>query len=453
MVAASIALRLRRSMRVWSRAHVAPLPSRRKAPIEGNLITFALDPKGKEKVAVHEHPGGAPAAMDITQYYSRLCGASQGLARTLIAIQVGCKRVAAELRRGEHSALREHGFHGDVRRLDIVAADHFIAALRIPDVCALSLEPLEEIISHDWPPEAFSGLGEDRYAVVINPLDGSQNSGAALSMGSIFGVYRVSAARAADASPEEHVCRSPKELIAAGYALYGHHVLLMCSAGEGLQAFSLDHAHGDFVLARSGIRTPRRGRVLSVNQGHASKWDDTTREFVDGVIWSPRPPSLHYVGTMVSDVHRTLLQGGLFCCPAHRLAPRGKLRMVHEAGPMAFLAEQSGAAAVNGRARLMDITPRHLSERSPVFIGSFDDVGDYVAKIVAAEAAESKQTTAPAPERPPDVAGPRRANVKAANVLRGKARSLDGVRKGLEVDRREASQSRALQAHVCVQQS
>ena len=220
-----------------------------------------------------------------------------------------------------------------------------------------------------------------RYAVVLDPLDGKQNADAGVSIGTIFGVY--------DASHHDEsvptvmqVLRRGEEMVAAGYAVYGAATQLVLSCGNGVHGYSLDPGHvptpfmsGTFMLTRPGMRMPRTGRVYAANLGHRKGWSRDVQAHIDDL---GHTKSLRYIGTLVSDVHRTLLYGGVFLYPASMKRPQGKIRLIYEAAPLAFLLEQAGGGASTGRERILALQPSGLSQCTPVAFGSLLDVEEYV---------------------------------------------------------------------------
>lgn len=242
-------------------------------------------------------------------------------------------------------------------------------------VCALGSEELEEPL---FVPDAVDG----RYIIFFDPLDGSSNIDANISIGTIFSIYR----RREDASgplPPDRLLRPCCDQVAAGYFLYGPSTMLVYSTGHGVHGFTLDPSVGEFLLSHPDMQIPARGSVYSVNASNYAFWDDATREAVDsfGRPADDRAPhSLRYVGSLVADFHRTLLYGGIFLYPGDRNKPHGKLRLLYEAAPLAFLAEQAGGRATDGVRRILDRTPAAVHERTPLVIGSAEDV-DRVAGI------------------------------------------------------------------------
>jgi fructose-1,6-bisphosphatase I len=166
--------------------------------------------------------------------------------------------------------------------------------------------------------------------------------------------------------------------IAAGYVIYGSSTMLVYTTGDGVHGFTLDPSIGEFLLSHENIRIPKRGKIYSVNEGNSHRWSDGMKNYIkylqDEDTSSGRPYSSRYIGSLVGDVHRTLLYGGIFMYPADSKNPCGKLRLMYEANPMAFLMEQAGGQASNGSRRILDVRPQKLHERTPLFLGSEEDV-------------------------------------------------------------------------------
>jgi fructose-1,6-bisphosphatase I len=215
-----------------------------------------------------------------------------------------------------------------------------------------------------------------RYAVFLDPLDGSSNLDGNLTVGSIFSIHRVAEASTADA--EVSLLKAGREQVAAGYVLYGPGTVLVYSAGHGAHQFTLDPAIGEFVLSGPGLRMPQRGNIYSVNEGNYHKWQPGTQRLIDYFREkdppSGRPYSTRYSGCLVADVHRFLSSGGIYLYPAEAGKPDGKLRLMYEAAPLAFVIEQAGGAASTGTQPIMDVRPSVIHQRVPLVIGSREEV-------------------------------------------------------------------------------
>lgn len=213
------------------------------------------------------------------------------------------------------------------------------------------------------------------YCVVFDPLDGSSNIDAGVNVGTIFGIYQV---REGSKGSIEDVLRPGSEMVAAGYTMYGSSCNLVLTTGQGVNGFTLDEALGEFILTHPNIRMPDRGKIYSFNEGNSKYFDEPTKEYLEKIKFGDKPYSARYIGSMVADVHRTLLYGGIFGYPGDSKSKSGKLRMLYEAFPMAFLTEQAGGMATTGSRRILDVQPKSIHERLPVFLGSKEDVQEVV---------------------------------------------------------------------------
>jgi fructose-1,6-bisphosphatase I len=266
-----------------------------------------------------------------------------------------------------------------VRRLDEFADQVFIWRMqRSGLLCALSSEENEGVI------QVPEELPRGNYVIIFDPLDGSSNIDANVSIGTIFSIYRRVDGCACGAL--ENFLRRGSEQVAAGYFLYGSSTMLVYSVGNGVHGFTLDPSVGEFLLSHPYITIPERGKIYSVNESNSMYWDERTSAVVNHFRSTRthlgKPYTSRYIGSMVADVHRNLLYGGIFMYPADRKnpnKPHGKLRLLCEAAPMAFIAEQAGGAATDGQRRILDIKASELHERTPLFIGSRGDVEDATA--------------------------------------------------------------------------
>ncbi|KAK3426210.1 fructose-1,6-bisphosphatase, cytosolic isoform X2 [Eucalyptus grandis] len=224
-----------------------------------------------------------------------------------------------------------------------------------------------------------------KYCVVFDPLDGSSNIDCGVSIGTIFGIYMI---KHANDPTLEDVLQPGKNMLAAGYCMYGSSCTLVLSTGCGVNGFTLDPSLGEFILTHPDIKIPKKGKIYSVNEGNAKNWDGPTAKYVEKCKFpkdGSSSKSLRYIGSMVADVHRTLLYGGVFLYPADKKSPSGKLRVLYEVFPMSFLMEQAGGQAFTGKQRALDLIPTKIHERSPIFLGSYDDVEEIKALYAAEE--------------------------------------------------------------------
>lgn len=264
-----------------------------------------------------------------------------------------------------------------VRKLDEWANSVMIHILSGSQrVCVMASEEDVDAI----PVEGDREVG--KYAVCFDPLDGSSNIDANVSIGTIFSIYhRKQGERPGSIN---HLLRPGAEQVAAGYILYGSSSIFVYTAGDGVNGFTLDPSIGEFLLSHRDIRVKPRGRIFSINAQNRHYWPDHTRRFVDWVTCideeTKRPYSSRYIGSLVADFHRNLLYGGIFLYPEDSkdpAKPKGKLRLLYEANPLAFIAEEAGGAASTGSERIMSIQPTELHQRVPLIIGSEENVRDY----------------------------------------------------------------------------
>lgn len=310
----------------------------------------------------------------ITDQQRRNSSDAKGnLSILLGSISVACKFVSSAVRKAGLAGLlgmagSENVQGEDQKKLDVLANEVFINMLAKSGQCAVivSEENDDPIIIE----EAYRG----QYCVVMDPLDGSSNIDCGVSIGTIFGIYRV---QPGSSGSVEDVLRPGKEMVAAGYCMYGSNCSMVMSVGSGSNVFTLDPSIGEFVLTASNIQIPPRGKIFSINEGNESFWLPEVSKYIHECKYPPdnRPPkSLRYVGSMVADVHRTLLYGGIFLYPADEKTKYGKLRLLYECFPMAYLVEQAGGLATTGTENILDIMPRQIHERKPIFLGSKEDV-------------------------------------------------------------------------------
>ncbi len=302
------------------------------------------------------------------------------LSNLLYDIALAAKIIAASIRRA--GLVNILGAAGNVnvqgeeqQKLDIFANETMTNALNHTGrVCVMASEEDEQIIP--VPDQYPAG----KYAVLYDPLDGSSNIDVNGAVGTIFSIYRRISMEGRGS--EKDVLQPGCKQVAAGYVIYGSSTMLIYSTGQGVAGFTLDPSIGEFLLSHAKIQTPRVGRYYSVNESNFARWSKGTQWAVRG-FHGDRPEEItgknsRYIGSLVADFHRNLLAGGIFMYPADSKNTRGKLRLLYEASPMAFIAEQAGGSATDGVHRILDIMPEHLHQRTPLVIGSREDVG-YVA--------------------------------------------------------------------------
>jgi fructose-1,6-bisphosphatase I len=256
------------------------------------------------------------------------------------------------------------------QKLDVFANETIIKALDHGGrLCAMASEEEPDIIPI---PDRFKC---GKYCLLFDPLDGSSNIDVNVPVGTIFSVVRkISTGERGELGD---MLQPGRRQIAAGYIIYGSSTMLVYTTGQGAHGFTLDPAIGEFLLSHPNIRIPDPGRFLSVNDSYERVWEDPVKSLMRryrGVDGRREPMNVRYVGSLVADFHRNLLGGGIFAYPANSKSPRGKLRLLYEANPLAFIVEQAGGAASDGERRILDIAPTELHQRTPLFIGSKSDV-------------------------------------------------------------------------------
>ena len=255
------------------------------------------------------------------------------------------------------------------QKLDVYADDVFIAALLSSGECCgvATEENQDEIFFTD--PLASKG----NYVVCMDPMDGSSNIDYNVSVGTIFSIYRRISTRGEKVGNEDFLQKGSKQ-VAAGYIVYGSSTMLVYSTGNGVNGFTLDPSICEFCLSHPNIRTPEDGFIYSVNEGNYIHFPEGIKKYIKYCQESDekngRPYSSRYIGSLVSDFHRNLIKGGIFLYPENEKAPKGKLRIVYECNPMAFIAIQAGGYASDGKHNVLDISPSYLHERSPFYAGS-----------------------------------------------------------------------------------
>ncbi|MCB0738512.1 MAG: class 1 fructose-bisphosphatase [Bacteroidetes bacterium] len=256
----------------------------------------------------------------------------------------------------------------EVQKLDAYANNTFISFLRNGGECAViaSEEDEDVIITED----AYVHTNP-KYVVAMDPLDGSSNIDVNASIGTIFSIYRRRS-KQGEASKAD-VLQKGSEQVASGYVIYGSSTMLVLTTGNGVNGFTLDPSIGEFCLSHPKIRIKPDGKIFSVNEGNYHAFNPGVKKFIE---WCKDPAKeegplkARYIGSLVADFHRNLLKGGIFMYPSTAETPNGKLRLVYECNPMAFIVEQAGGRATNGTVRIMDIQPTELHQRVPYAVGS-----------------------------------------------------------------------------------
>ncbi len=257
----------------------------------------------------------------------------------------------------------------DVKKLDIYANNQFMGALKHGIACAgLGSEELDDVVVFD---DEVSN--NSKYVVLIDPLDGSGNIDVNVSIGTIFGIYRRVSEKGQPCTTEDFLQPGNRQ-VAAGYIVYGSSTMLVYGTRRGVNGFTLDPSIGEFCLSHPDIKCPDKGKIYSVNHGNFFQYQENVRNYIDCCQKKTRsdggPYTQRYIGSMVADVHRNLIKGGIFMYPGTTDKPNGKLRLLYECNPFAFITEVAGGKATDGKQRILDIKPTELHQRSPLFIGS-----------------------------------------------------------------------------------
>ena len=288
------------------------------------------------------------------------------LAAKMIALKVRSAGLADIIGSAESENIQ-----GEVQqKLDVLSNDIIVKALDHGGrLCAMASEEVEDIIQI---PDRFK-CGS--YCLMFDPLDGSSNIDVNVPVGTIFSVVRkVTPGRRGELAD---FLQPGTEQVAAGYVIYGSSTMLVYTTGDGAHGFTLDPGLGEFLLSHPDIRTPQQGRYLSVNDSYEQHWSDDVVDLMQkykGRSEGRKPLNGRYVGSLVADFHRNLLGGGIFAYPANTKSPNGKLRLLYEANPLAFIVEQAGGGAVDGAKRILDVKPTELHQRTPLYIGSKNEV-------------------------------------------------------------------------------
>jgi len=303
------------------------------------------------------------------------------LSQLLSSLQSAIKAISAAVRRAGISnlfgAAGNTNVQGEaVKKLDVLSNELFINQLTSSYTCCLLIsEENETAIEVDT---VHSG----KYIVTFDPLDGSSNIDCLVSIGSIFAIFKKP-----DDAPmmgpydEKYGLQTGRKIVASGYALYGSATMMVISVNNEVNGFMLDPAIGEFVLTDPNMKIPSRGKIYSINEGYENKWEPAILEYVKSKKEGKKPYGARYIGSMVADVHRTIKYGGIFIYPKTDDAPNGKLRVLYECFPMAHILENAGGKAHTGKIPVLDIEPTGLHMRSPIILGSSEDVDDVLALI------------------------------------------------------------------------
>ena len=305
-------------------------------------------------------------------------GASGSFTALMTDIIFACKMIAHEVNRGALAG--NHGLAGsenvqgeDQKKLDVLANDIFMHMNALGgNYAGMASEELEDV-------HTVTGAAEGKYLLLFDPLDGSSNIDVNISVGSIFSILRLP--EGANTIEEAAFLKKGVEQVAAGYALYGSSTMMVITTGNGVNGFTLDNNVGMFMLTHPNMRIPAETQEFAINASRSRFWEAPVRRYIDECQAGKDGPrgkdfNMRWVASMVAEVHRILIRGGIFMYPAdsENIKKGGKLRLMYEANPMAFIIEQAGGLASTGRGRILDLPPTHLHQRVPVILGSKAEV-------------------------------------------------------------------------------
>jgi len=320
--------------------------------------------------------------LTLSRFITRMQEATSGVTGEFSSLltQVGLvgKLIAQDLRRAGliHilGTTGEINVQGEtVKKLDEIANETFLQVFGGSGlVCALASEEMDKpvLFPDHWP--------QAKYMLLFDPLDGSSNTDCNMPLGAIFSI--VKSERTDRMPTEDELVRKGTEQVASGYLLYGSSTMLVFTVGQGVHGFTLEPGIGEYILSHEQISIPARGKIYATNEGNYHKWAAGTQKYVDYLklqdTATGRPYSGRYSGCLVADVHRILLDGGLYLYPGELARPEGKLRLLYEANPLAWVVEQAGGRASTGTMRILDVEAKQLHQRVPLIIGSANDVRD-----------------------------------------------------------------------------
>jgi fructose-1,6-bisphosphatase I len=310
----------------------------------------------------------------IVERQAEIPGATGEFSRLLHHIGIAAKKVHREVNKaglvdilGRVGTINVQG--ENQQKLDLFADTIFMDELRASgECCGVATEENQDIVvfNEGW-------CKEGKYIVCMDPLDGSSNIDANVSVGTIFSIYRRTSP-VGNPPVTEDFLQAGTEQLAAGYVIYGSSTMLVYTSGRGVNGFTLDISIGEFCLSHPDVQTPPSGRIYSINEGNYINFPVGVKKYIKYCqeidATGGRPYTSRYIGSLVADYHRNMLHGGIFLYPETNAHPAGKLRLIYECNPMAFIAEQSGGVAINGERRVLELSPTSLHQRVPLYIGS-----------------------------------------------------------------------------------
>ena len=302
----------------------------------------------------------------ILEEEAKYPNATGSLTQGLLAIENATKIIASHVRMAGLVDILGKTGKKNVQGEEVQKLDEFSNGVLIEQLSAsgqfyaLASEELDKPI---YPSEGKDG----KYVIAFDPLDGSSNIDVNVSIGTIFSIHK----RIGDG--EENFLQEGYKQVAAGYVIYGSSMIFVLSTGNGVNGFTYDPSVGMFLLSHPNIRVSEKGKIYSINEANSKKWiDKGLTDYIDSL--KDKGYTARYIGSMVADVHRTLIKGGMFGYPSDKKNKNGKLRLLYEASPMSFLIEQAGGLAIDGKNRILDIKPTDIHQRTPVFLGSKKEI-------------------------------------------------------------------------------
>ncbi len=317
-------------------------------------------------------PIGTTLTRFLHEEQRRFPGSSGDFTALFSDLVIAAKIISREVNRaglidilGATGSTNTHG--EEVQKLDEFANEAVIRTMEHGGhLSGMASEEMEEILTVDG-----KKYPKGKYLLLFDPLDGSSNIDVNISVGTIFSILKCN--NGCEITTKDFL-RSGAEQVCAGYIIYGSSTMLVYTTGHGVHGFTLDPGVGEFILSHENIRIPEKGRIYSINEGNSRHWFPSTGEHIERLKSNDRGYSARYVGSLVADFHRNLLKGGIFIYPADKKSSKGKLRLLYEANPLSFIVEQAGGMASNGTKRIMEVVPEELHQRTPLIIGSIEDV-------------------------------------------------------------------------------